>query len=142
MLCSEFSLVGGACSQTSCLPPAHFWAEVRLVFMIIFPSPWGRKQLVVVLTPICDSCPLPGLCHCFGCTLAKGVLEGAGLQESAEMECSVSKIRADLLWEKTYSHFGIFLWQGWREWVYSYAVTASSTLADYRRELAPSQNSC
>ena len=49
---------------------------VRLVCVVIFPSPQGRGHFGVVL---------PGLWKCIRWSLAKGILEGAGLQENTGM---------------------------------------------------------
>lgn len=55
----------------------HGWTGVRG-----YPSlSSGRSHFV--LATIGAAYTLPGLWHCYGLALAKGILEGAGLQENA-----------------------------------------------------------
>jgi len=72
--------------------------------LVIFLSSWGRNPFGDVLVPVRAACTLPGLWHCFGWALAKGVLEGRGGMSAGECgrwASSFSKVCADLLCEET-----------------------------------------
>ena len=57
-------------------------------------------------------CTVPSWWHCFGLTPAKGMLEGAGLQEHTGSSHAVSKVGAGTLREGPCSHLGNSC-QGW-----------------------------
>ena len=58
--------------------------------MIVFLFPWDRSHFTVVL-PLLE---LLGLWHCCGWALAKGILEGAGLQENMGAGHAISKLES------------------------------------------------
>ena len=58
-------LVGGACSQTRCLPQPIVGASGRLVYVVIFHHHWGSSHFGLVLALVGTSYSLPGLWHHF-----------------------------------------------------------------------------
>lgn len=81
MLSLEFSLVDGPAVRPDICPLFTAWAIIRLMF--IFLSPWGRSHFGIVLSLVMAAFRLQGLWHHFDWTLAKGILEGVGLQKKA-----------------------------------------------------------
>ena len=65
-------------------PQPPVGVTVRLVSVVIIPSPQERSCFEVVLTPVRSACTLPRLWGSFGWTPIKGMLEGASPRKNTE----------------------------------------------------------
>ena len=87
----NFLLVIRSCSKTKCLPPAQFWATVRLICVVI--SLQSRSHFRVLLTSVGAACILPHLSGLFGWISAVGRSTG----NNRGRPYAVSKVCAVLL---------------------------------------------
>lgn len=70
-------------------------ASVRLVCVVIFPSPWVRNHFGVVLSPVWTACTLPSLWHRFEQTRPSVYWGPRSTVKHGGGVCSASKICAD-----------------------------------------------
>lgn len=87
-------LVGEACSQSLCLPPAHCRGSSQTGACGYLPlsSHFGE-----VLATVMADCTLPDLWHHFGWGPAKGILDRHILRKGRGGVCGASKVLAGSL---------------------------------------------
>ena len=98
-----------ACSQTRCLPQPIVLAPVRLVYLIIFSSPWGRNHFGVVLVPVIAACILA--------PLGRLVKEDGGVDGSAESVGAKCTVLVRFVEEDLVLIWGMPAEYSWRGWV-------------------------